>query len=297
MTLSKVAVASQGGSSYQSLLGQIKGHIQFSVEKIDEALLHREISAADLAVRSRRAYQWLKFLEEDQNLDAHLDSLQRINLFLPAVKTLPRYRRYQVDFLFYHIGSLYKIQGRSSSIEIAAQEGLITAPDSILIALLETALGKPSQINRKKIRDYTFTSAYKASRENLEYLAIPRGSFSRGSVHDLAESFKRVNRAYFNDEIPIPHLVWNNRLTFRKFGHYQWDIDTVMVSRTLDHSQVPEFVVDYVMYHELLHKKLGARQAKSRRLVHTGKFREEEAKFARLKQAQDFINKLSKTLA
>lgn len=100
--------------------------------------------------------------------------------------------------------------------------------------------------------------------------------------------------AYFNERLPEPHLVWNKQFTVRKFGHYQWDTDTVMVSRTLDQRRVPEFVVDYVMYHELLHKKLGARLVNSRRMVHTNLFREQEAIYAKLDEAQRYLNKISR---
>jgi predicted metal-dependent hydrolase len=102
-----------------------------------------------------------------------------------------------------------------------------------------------------------------------------------------------VNREYFNGKIQQPHLVWNNRVTKRKFGHYQWDTDTVMVSRSLDDPRVPEFVVDFVIYHELLHKKRGSVLVNQRRVVHSKSFREEESCFARYSEAQEYLNKLS----
>ena len=294
MTLSNVAKASRGAESYENLAKNLSNDIHHNVETIQKILDQQELTPAGLSVRSRRAYQWLKYLDNQENLDAHLDSLQRINLYLPTIKVLPRFKKHKVDFSFFHIGSLYKIQASSSQIQITAQESFISAPDRVLIALLETALGKPAQAAGQLIQEYTFSPLYKAARENLEYLGIPQGGFACGSAHDLAASFSRVNRTYFNGEITPPHLIWNNRLTFRKFGHYQWDTDTVMVSRTLDQRQVPDFVVDFVMYHELLHKKLGAPLLNSRRRVHTKKFRELEAKFPRYEEAQKYLNKISR---
>ena len=61
------------------------------------------------------------------------------------------------------------------------------------------------------------------------------------------------------DAIQRPGLVWSRQLTGRKFGHYDFIQDTVMLSRTLDHHDVPALLVDYIMYHELLHKKHGIR--------------------------------------
>jgi len=294
MTLHKVASASTFGSTYQAFTADLKQNIHDSAAAIDKVLYQQQKTPADLAIRSRRAYQWLKYLNKHDNLSAHLDALQRINLFLPAIKPLTKYKRFGIDFIFYHTSALFQIQGKASQIQITAQESLTTAPDTVLIALLETALGKPSQSSKQQIRDHTFSLTYQSTREYLEYLGVSRGSFAKGSVHDLTESFKRVNLLYFNEQIPEPHLVWNKQFTVRKFGHYQWDTDTVMVSRTLDQRRVPEFVVDYVMYHELLHKKLGARLVNSRRMVHTNLFREQEAKYAKLDEAQRYLNKITR---
>ncbi len=294
MTLPSVATASQASNTYQALIADLEQNIHHSVAPIVKILNKQEKTPADLAIRSRRAFQWLTYLDKLENLAAHLDALQRINLFLPAVKLLPKYRRFGIEFTFYHTSALFQIQGKASLIQITAQESLITAPDTVLISLLETALGKPSQLSRQQIRDHTFSPSYQSTRESLEYLGVPKGSFTKGAVHDLESSFNRVNQTYFSEQISKPHLVWNKRSTVRKFGHYQWDTDTVMVSRTLDQHRVPEFVVDYVMYHELLHKKLGAHLVNSRRMVHTSIFREQEAKFVKLDEAQRYLNRLSR---
>jgi len=294
MTLSKVAYASKSGGTYQALTSELEENIHHSATAIHKVLNKEEKSPVDLAIRSRRAYQWLKYLDKQDHLAAHLDALQRINLFLPAINPLPKYKKYGIEFIFYHTSALFQIQGKASQIQITAQESLTTAPDSVLIALLETALGTPSQSSKQQIQEHTFSPAYQSTREYLEYLCVPKGSFAKGSVYDLTESFKRVNLAYFNEQMPEPHLVWNKQCTIRKFGHYQWDTDTVMVSRTLDQRQVPEFVVDYVMYHELLHKKLGARLVNSRRMVHTNLFRKQEAKYTKFNEAQRYLNKISR---
>lgn len=294
MTLPKVAKASKSASAYQGLTADLRHKISHSVSAIDKIFSEQEKNLTDLAIRSRRAYQWLKYLDEQDHLADHLDALQRINLFLPAINRLPKYRSYGIEFTFYHISALFQIQGKASKIQITAQESLTASPDAVLIALLDTTLGKPSKIIKQRIRDHTFSPAYQSTREYLEYLGVPKGSFSTGLIHDLSESFQRVNHAYFDGQVSAPHVVWNDRLTFRKFGHYQWDTDTVMVSRSLDQRRVPAYVVDYVMYHELLHKKLGARLVNSRRMVHTSLFRKLEAEFSRLDEAQKFLNKISR---
>ena len=88
--------------------------------------------------------------------------------------------------------------------------------------------------------------------------------------------------------------MWSSQLTYRKFGHYQWDIDTVMVSKTLDNSRTPRYVIDFVMFHELLHKKLGVNLVNGRRMAHTTRFRNAEKEFRQYQQAKEYLNRIAK---
>ncbi|NQS91086.1 MAG: hypothetical protein HQ574_01640 [Chloroflexi bacterium] len=294
MSLSKILSASQNECSYCNLEEDISSTITDAANTVEKILQDREKNTADLTIRSRRAHQWVNFLSNKENLADHLDALQRVNLFLSQIRNKLRVKRKRIDFKFYHLGSLYKIQEKPSDLLVSVQESFITAPDQILIALLETALGTSSKETRLLIRDYTFSPSYQATRETLEYLGIPQDSFSKGSVHDLSASFRRVNQTYFNGKFSKPHLIWNNRLTHRKFGHYQWDTDTVMVSSSLDHKRVPNYVVDFVMYHELLHKKLGSHRVHTKRVAHTRKFREAEHLYVQFDEAQQKLNQLAR---
>ena len=79
-------------------------------------------------------------------------------------------------------------------------------------------------------------------------------------------------------------------LTGTKFGHYRQHRDTVMLSVSLDTEGVPAHVVDFVMYHELLHKRHGAILVNGRRLVHTPAFRADERLFVRYEDAERYLD-------
>jgi predicted metal-dependent hydrolase len=102
-----------------------------------------------------------------------------------------------------------------------------------------------------------------------------------------------VNAVYFEGRMPKPALVWNRTLTARKFGHYQPVRDTVMVSVSLDDPKVPAYVVDFVMYHELLHKKHGVTTLNGRRLAHSPEFRADERRYAEYREAERLLNELA----
>jgi len=66
-----------------------------------------------------------------------------------------------------------------------------------------------------------------------------------------------------------------------------------MMSVTLDDRAVPARVLDFVMYHELLHKKHGSLIVNGRRLAHSLAFREEERLYAGYHDAERQIKVLA----
>jgi hypothetical protein len=294
MALEKIKEASASETDFLKLFSAVSWNINTTAKSVERIITERGKSAADLPIRSRRAYQWINFLTDERHIQRHLDAVQRVSIFLPNMPRSRRFNQYQVEFRLYHIGPLYKIREQNRTIEIVAQESFLYAPDQVLLALLGTALQPASGSNKQIIREYASGKQFKRVRESLEYLSVPPGSFSAGKHHELEKSFNRVNQDLFNDRLKKPHLVWNNRMTRRKFGHYQEDTNTVMVSISLDHPRVPEYVIDYVMYHELLHQKLGARLKNKRRYTHTPEFKKKELDFPRIKEAQRFLSKLSR---
>ena len=115
-----------------------------------------------------------------------------------------------------------------------------------------------------------------------------------GLHHSLAESFERTNAAYFAAATPRPVLHWSKAFTTRKFGHYDHVHDAVMVSASLDRPDVPAYVIDYIVYHELLHKRLGIVWQGNRKAVHTPAFRAEERRFARYAEAKAFLERFAR---
>lgn len=93
----------------------------------------------------------------------------------------------------------------------------------------------------------------------------------------LLESFNRVNEEYFDGFMDRPNLKWG-RKAYRKLGHFEYASNTVVISRVLK-ERVD--LLDYVMYHELLHKKHGLKKSKSGKsnIHHSKEFLEEEALF------------------
>ena len=91
----------------------------------------------------------------------------------------------------------------------------------------------------------------------------------------LEASFDRMNAHYFSGMMDKPNLYWGAE-NITKLGHFEYATNTIMISSTLRNEPV---LLDYVMYHEMLHKKLKFRATGMRTMHHTAEFRRLERQF------------------
>lgn len=113
----------------------------------------------------------------------------------------------------------------------------------------------------------------------------------KGEVYDLDEIFDRLNLLYFQGSLKKPVLTWSARRTYRVLGHHDATHQTVVISRSLDSRDVPRYVVEYVLFHEMLHIHHPTVHHNGRRYNHTPAFRRDEQKFAFYQEAEDWIEK------
>ena len=75
-------------------------------------------------------------------------------------------------------------------------------------------------------------------------------------------------------------------------GHYDPSHHMIVLSKALDHPQVPRLAVEYVMFHEMLHLRHPVEHNGARRCVHTIEFKKAEKQFEGLKQAKEYLKRL-----
>ena len=73
----------------------------------------------------------------------------------------------------------------------------------------------------------------------------------------------------------VPNLIWGKEST-HKLGSYDYGTDTVTISTILKDDLE---LLDYVMHHEMLHKKHKFKSKYGRTHAHTKAFRDDEKKF------------------
>lgn len=120
------------------------------------------------------------------------------------------------------------------------------------------------------------------------FLKALSDSLPRNTTHPLLEeSFKRVNEKYFVGLLSMPSFELKN--SSRVLGTYEYSTDTVSITQML--LAHPE-LLDYVMYHELLHKKHKFSSKNGRHSCHTKAFRDDEKKFENAELLEKELNRL-----
>jgi hypothetical protein len=127
-------------------------------------------------------------------------------------------------------------------------------------------------------------------RSQRSRISTPKGA--RGRHIDLDVLFSTLNRRYFANALDKPQLSWSARRSRFVLGRYDATHHTIFVSRLFDSPTIPSYVVEYVMYHEMLHIKHQSRVCDSRVIVHTPEFKLDERNFPHYQEAKLWLKDL-----
>jgi hypothetical protein len=155
----------------------------------------------------------------------------------------------------------------------------LEAPHEVVHALAAFAAPRRGAAARRREAG-TRIDAY--VRRNRARIAVPRADrlLAAGRVHDLQAIFDRLNAERFQGRIEArigwgPVRLGRRRRTV-KTGVYVQDARIIRIHPTLDRPEVPEFYVAAVVFHEMLHQEVPAREVNGRRIVHGAEFRRRE---------------------
>ena len=108
----------------------------------------------------------------------------------------------------------------------------------------------------------------------------------------LELSFHRLNEKFFFKQLEKPNLKWGKE-AIRKLAHYNFHNDTVVMSSIFKDG--PQEVLDYVMYHELLHKHFKFEHNNGRSSFHSKEFREAEKQYPNYQLMERKIQNIIRT--
>ena len=190
------------------------------------------------------------------------------------------------------------IRLREGRLLVRISDLLEGAPEPILRALAHILLAKMYRkpIDREHAARYRrYVSTHHMS-EKAHLVRQMRGrkriTSPKGHIYHLEEIFEDLNRRYFHGLMARPLMTWSTERARNRLGHYDPAHNAIVVSSVFDHPRVPRYVVEYIVYHEMLHLKHPVKLRGSRRCVHSAEFQAEEKLFDRLDAARDFLRRL-----
>lgn len=193
----------------------------------------------------------------------------------------------------------HSIRKRNGRIYMRISDVFSDAPQDVLLSVGRILLAKlnKNQVTRKDRIIYNQYVTNEKLQEKASKLILTRKKrvkIIKGRYRDLDKSFERVNREYFDSAMDKPVLTWSMKRAKRTLGRYDPERDIVFISRLLDSTKVPEELLDFIMYHELLHKKHGIKREGRRRRIHTPQFKEDEKKFRNYEKMKTLMKKLAR---
>ena len=120
--------------------------------------------------------------------------------------------------------------------------------------------------------------------------------YSQGNVYNLQQIYDNLNAEYFDNQLKL-YITWfgnpNRRCRSRvTFGLYHDPLRLIKVNRFLDSPSFPDYLVAYVIYHEMLHHVCPPYfDANGQHYIHTKEFKNREELFHHFDLAQEWIKK------
>jgi hypothetical protein len=269
--------------------GELYEEIVSDTENIEEEIKTKDIRPEHLKKQYRDIRGWLAYFAQKENFDAYCAAVKRAEPAFRAASIWPAGPGVNVVVQFRPMHGMYRVRGYQDAIVVHLPTPMICFDKALLHSIAQMAFRRSH--DKKASHEAAAGESYQQIAATLELLGgiVER---TRGLHHDLADSFDRVNAAYFKGQMARPHLVWSRSFATRKLGHYERATDTVMVNILLDKKTVPQCAVDYIVYHELLHKHLGVKWKRSRMAAHTKEFTAMERQFLQYDEARAALHRL-----
>jgi hypothetical protein len=181
---------------------------------------------------------------------------------------------------------------RKGHLAVRISDVLQDAPRLVLEALAEILLCKVyrRRASREARECYLAYVLSPGIRRRIDQARRERGTKcllpARGRYHNLEEIFHRLNYDFFNGELSVTRLGWSLQTARTTLGHYDAGHGMIVINRALDSPAAPAHLVEYLVFHEMLHMRFPVERNGHRRVVHSREFRKAERKFPKYEEAR-----------
>ena len=244
-----------------------------------EKTLHRDgIAAHQLSSQARAARAWFAWLSEPDRQQRYQHAATRLQTRLSNLAQDADLGRHSFSVRFRPVSGLYRLSQRGQAYELRLPTAMLTLPDDCLDQLASHSLSLSQE--KQMLITSMEAPAYQSALSELKRLSGEQRNHGRGHVHDLDSALQRVQQRYFEADMALPGISWSGRRSYRKLGHFDSIADAIVISSALDTPEVPQAALDFVVFHELLHKQHGAQWSEGGRArSHTTAFRRDESRY------------------
>jgi hypothetical protein len=206
---------------------------------------------------------------------------------------------FQVEFYPYSSLTL-TIRRRDEAVYVRFSDLLQRAPMQVLegAAVLLLARVYRRRAPRTLVEPYLRYARSQRTRGRIARMRSrrvrPVSTLPQGRHFDLHALFDRLNREYFAGALARPRIGWSKRSWRRQFGCYDPGPNQIVLNRRMDGPGIPQFVVEYVLFHEMLHVKHPTRRSGCTLVSHSREFRGEEQRFAGFAMARKYLDRLAR---
>jgi hypothetical protein len=206
--------------------------------------------------------------------------------------------RFRVEF-FPYSSLVLTVRRREEAVWVRLSDLLRRAPLSVLEGAAALLL---SRVYRRRASasltapylDYARSDRTRQRINHMRRRRIrPGAAGPQGRHFDLEKLFEELNTKYFDGKLHRPHIGWSNRGWRRQFGCYDPGPNHILLNRRMDRPGVPQFAVEYVLFHEMLHVKHPTRRSGCSLISHSPEFRAEEKRYEHFRPARKFLDRLA----
>lgn len=190
-----------------------------------------------------------------------------------------------------NIGTMVSLK-RGDCPTLRLHKMFLNAPDDVVDTMGRWLSGK--RIDRDLVQEYINANRSQVRHRPAE--GRTRHLTTTGKYHDLLSISNKINELYLQNRSRAP-ITWGREIIHKRarvfrLGCFDPFSGIITISRRLDRRDIPGYMVEYVVFHEMLHEILGiGERADGRRDIHGHMFKLMEQTYPYYAQAREFEKK------
>jgi len=185
-----------------------------------------------------------------------------------------------------NVTSMLSVKKKAENITVRLHKMFLHAGTEVCLEVADFI--KKGRSDRQSIRSFISQNRHLLKQKPPVKLT-PRVT---GEFYCLQSIYDSLNSEYF-DGVVSAAITWGRsnskkRVRMRTMGSYNAVTDTIRINPLLDKKTVPDYFLQFVVYHEMLHAYLGIKTRNGRRSIHSTEFRLQEKKFRHYAKAMEW---------